>query len=107
MRAIELAMLDGRSPTEIRRSDWEQAKRDLMGNPKMDYKELILESAPESDRWNLVPGSTGHKVSVISDVEEDEEGRSDNEKLVQKGIEGAEVDLMRQAHLHKTDYEYC
>ena len=33
-----------------------------------------------------MPGSTGHKVPVISGEDEDAEGRSDNERLVEEGI---------------------
>src|SRR3979409_1074134 len=96
-RAVELAIIDGRTPEEVSKSDWEQAKRELAGEPEMDPKEAFLESAPEADRWNPVPGSAGHKVDVGSSADEDEEGRSDNERLVEAGIEDAEHDQMRQA----------
>jgi hypothetical protein len=44
-----------------------------------------------------VPGSTGHKVPVSAGEDEDDEGRSDNEKLVEEGVAEAELDLERQA----------
>ena len=100
-RAVELAMIKGRSTKEVSKSDWEQAKRELTGESEMDPKEAVLESAPESDRWNPVPGSAGHKVRVASSADEDDEGRSDNERLVEEGIEGAEHDQMRQAKLKR------
>jgi hypothetical protein len=100
-RASELAVINGRSPQEVSRSDWEQAKRELTGKPDMDPKEATLESAPESDRWDPLPGSTGHKAPVAAGEDEDEEGRSDNERLVEEGIEGAEHDQMRQASLNR------
>ncbi|MGD1087942.1 MAG: hypothetical protein ABR955_04355 [Verrucomicrobiota bacterium] len=96
-RAIELAVINGRSAHEASKSDWEQAKRELTGEPDSDPKEAILESTPESGRWDPVPGSTGHKVSVVSSEDEDNEGRSDNERLVDEGIAGAEHDQTRQA----------
>jgi hypothetical protein len=96
-RAIELAVINGRSAKEVSKSDWEQAKRELTGEPDTDPKEAILESAPESERWDPVPGSTGQKAPVNASEDEDEEGRSDNEKLVEEGIAGAEHDQMRQA----------
>jgi hypothetical protein len=96
-RAVELALINGRSAQETSESDWEQAKRELTGEPDMEAKEAILESAPESDRWNPVPGSTGHKATVAASEDEDDEGRSDNEKLVEEGIEGAEQDQTREA----------
>jgi hypothetical protein len=97
-RAVELAVINGRSAQEVSKSDWEQAKRELTGEPEIDPKEAVLESAPESDRWNPVPGTAGHKVRVASSADEDDEGRSDNERLVAEGIEGAEHDQMRQAN---------
>jgi hypothetical protein len=101
IRAVELAIINGRSAQEVSKSDWEQAKRELTGEPEMDPKEALLESAPESDRWNPVPGSAGHKARVASSADEDEDGRSDNERLVEEGIEGAEHDQMRQAELKR------
>ena len=96
-RAVELALINGRSAEDVSKADWEQAKRELIGEPGTDPNEAALESAPESDRWNPVPGSTGHKVTVAAREDEDEEGRSENEKLVEAGIEGAELDQMRRA----------
>ena len=96
-RAVELAVIAGRSAQGVSKSDWEQAKRELTGEPDTDPKETLLESASESERWNPVPGSTGHKVPAAPSDDENEEGRSDNERLVAEGIEGAEHDQMRQA----------
>jgi hypothetical protein len=96
-RAIELAVINGRSAQEVSKSDWEQAKRELTGEPDTDPKEAVLESAPESERWDPVPGSEGSKVPVAPSADEDDEGRSDNERLVDEGIAGAEQDQMRQA----------
>ena len=96
-RAVELAAINGRSAQEMSKSDREQAKRELTGDSNTDPKEAILESAPESERWDPVPGSTGHKAPTTPSADEDEEGRSDNERLVEEGIEGAEHDQMRQA----------
>jgi hypothetical protein len=96
-RAIELAVINSRSAQEVSKSDWEQAKRELTGERDADPKKSVLESAPESERWDPVPGSTGHKVSVAVSEDEDDEGRSDNERLTEEGIAGAEHDQMRQA----------
>ncbi len=57
----------------------------------------MLESAPESERWDPTPGSAGGKAPVAPGEDEDEEGRSDNENLVDEGIEGAKLDQERQA----------
>ena len=96
-RAIELAVINGRSAQDVSKSDWEQAKRELTGEPDTDPNEEALESAPESERWDPVPGSTGHKVPVAPSADEDDEGRSDNERLVDEGIAGAEHDQTLQA----------
>ena len=96
-RAVELAVINGRSAQEVSKSDWEQAKRELTDDSNSDLNETVLESAPESERWDPVPGSTGHKVPVAPSADEDDEGRSDNERLVDEGIAGAEHDQTRQA----------
>jgi len=74
----------------VSKSDWEQAKRELTGEPDKDRKEVVLESAPDSERWDPVPGSKGHQMPVASGDDEDDEGRSDCERLVEEGIAGAE-----------------
>src|ERR1035441_4099133 len=76
-RAVELAVINGRSAQDVSKTDWEQAKRELTGGSDLDPKEAVLESAPESERWDLAPGSTGHKVPVTASEDEDDEGRSD------------------------------
>jgi hypothetical protein len=96
-RAIELAAINGHSAQEVSKSDWDQAKRELTGKPDMDGNEAELEAAPESERWDPLPGSTGHKVPVAAGEDEDEEGRSDNERLVEEGMEEAEHDQMLEA----------
>ena len=96
-RAVELAAINGRSAQDVSNTDWEQAKRELTGEPGMDAKETALDSAPESERWDPVPGSTGHKVPAAPSEDEDDEGRSDNERLVDEGMAGAELDHVRQA----------
>jgi hypothetical protein len=96
-RAVELAVINGRSVQDVSKSDWEQAKRELTGEPDLDPKEAALDSAPESERWDPVPGSTGQKVQVAAGEDEDEEGRSDNERLVDEGVAGAGLDQSLQA----------
>ena len=98
-RAVELAVINGRSAQEISTSDWEQAQLELTGNSGKGSNEALLESAPESERWDPVPGSTGGKVPVAAGEDEDAEGRSDNERLVDEGMAGAEHDQTRQATL--------
>ena len=96
-RAAELAVINGRTAQEVSESDWEQAKRELTDDSDPGSDEAAIESAPESERWDPVPGSAGHKVPVVSGEDEDDEGRSDDERLVDEGISGAEHDQTRQA----------
>ena len=63
-RAVELAVINGRSAQDVSKSDWEQARRELTGEPDTDPKEAVLESAPESERWDPVPDSEGRRVPV-------------------------------------------
>ena len=96
-RAVELAAIDGRCEQEVSKSDWEQAKRELTGEPEMDPQEALLEAAPESERWDPLPGSTGHQAPVITSDDENSDGRSDSEALVEEGVREAQHDQMVQA----------
>lgn len=60
-------------------------------------RESRLESVPESARWDPVLGSTGFRVPASPSEDEDEEARSDEARLTEQGIVGAEHDLMRKA----------
>jgi len=96
-RAVELAVINGRSAHQVWKSDWDQARQELTGEPGLDSQATALDAAPESDRWDPVPGSTGHKVPAAPSADEDDEGRSDNERLVDEGMAGAELDQSLQA----------
>ena len=96
-RAAELAIIDGHLSHDATASHFAQAKRELTGVQDEDPKDAILESAPESERWDPLPGSTGSKVRVAPSEDEDEEGRSDNERLVEGGIAEAEIEQSFQA----------
>ena len=52
-RAAELSVIDGRSEQDISRSECEEARRELPGEPETNTKEVALESAPESECWDL------------------------------------------------------
>jgi hypothetical protein len=96
-RAAELAIIDGHLSHDATASHFAQAKRELTGVPDTDPKDAILESAPESERWDPLPGSTGNKARVAPSEDEDEEGRSDNERLVEGGVAEAEIEQSFQA----------
>ncbi|MEO6752576.1 MAG: hypothetical protein ABIP85_12435 [Chthoniobacteraceae bacterium] len=96
-RAAELALINGHSTRKLTESDMDQARRELTGESDMDANEAILDAAPESERWDPIHGDTGHKVEAVSGEDEDEEGRSDGQRLVEQGVQEAEHDQMLQA----------
>ncbi len=96
-RAGELAVINGHSAQDVSKADWDQAKRELTGGLEMDAEEIALDSIPESERWDPVPGSIGHQVQDSLGEDEDSEGRSESAQLVEEGIKEAEHDQMLQA----------
>ena len=96
-RAVELAAIDGRPSQQVSKTDWEQAKQELTGDSTEGSIESKLESAPESDRWNPLSGSAGRQAEAAPSEDEDEEGRSDNERLTNEGLAGADDDQRRKA----------
>ena len=93
-RARELAVIAGRVPPQPSQVDYEQAKRELTGEPEMDLQEAALELIPESEGWDPVPGSTGSHTPDSLGEDEDSEGRSESAQLVEEGIKEAEHDQM-------------
>lgn len=96
-RARELALIAGRVPPHVEQTDYEEAKRELTGGPNLDREETAIESIPESERWNPVPGSAGRQAPESPSEDEDDEGRSETEQLVDEGVEEAGLDRMVQA----------
>ena len=50
-RAVELAAINGRSAQNVSKSDWEDAKSELTGQPESQLTEVLFESVTESERW--------------------------------------------------------
>ena len=96
-RALELAAINGRAARDVSPADWAQAKRELTGGSELTSHDAALASAPESERWDPLPGSTGHKAPESPSEDEDDEGRSEGEQLVEHGVAEAEHDQMLQA----------
>jgi hypothetical protein len=95
-RARELAAINGHGP-EPSETDYQQAKRELTGGPEMDLQEETLESMPESERWDPVPGSTGRQAAESQGEDEDAEGRSESAQLFEEGVNEAEHNQMLRA----------
>ncbi|MGI8955760.1 MAG: hypothetical protein ACR2II_02455 [Chthoniobacterales bacterium] len=96
-RAGELAEIACRVPAQPSEVDYEQAQRELTGGQERDLEEEVLESMPESERWDPVPGSIGHQTPDSLGKDEDSEGRSESAQLDEEGVKGAEHDQMLQA----------
>jgi hypothetical protein len=96
-RTRELAVISGRAAHEASQADYEQAKRELTGESDIDRQDEVLESLPESKRWDPVPGSEGRMDPEPPSEDEDEEGRNESAQLVEEGVQEAEHDLMVQA----------
>jgi hypothetical protein len=97
IRARELGLLAGHVHPEVRQADYEQAKRELTGESDVDRQDALLESLPETKRWDPVPGSAGQQAPESPNEDEDQEGRSETEQLVDEGAEEAERDRMFKA----------
>jgi hypothetical protein len=96
-RARELALIAGHVPPQVTQADYEQAKRELTGGPDEDPRDALLESLPEAERWDPLPGSTGRQLPESPSEDEDDEGRSESAQLVEEGVSEAEHDQMLQA----------
>ena len=96
-RANELAAIAGRIPPQASTIDYEEARRELTGESNIDVQAALLESIPESERWDPVPGSTGRHTPDSFGEDEDSEGRSESAQLVEEGVREAEHDQMLQA----------
>jgi hypothetical protein len=96
-RASELAAINGRMPDEASESDWDEAKRELTRQNQQDPKQELLESVPESGRWNPIPGSAGNEALVSFDDNENEDGQSIGARLFQEGVEEAGHDQMLES----------
>ena len=96
-RARELSIMAGRESHQVTQADYEQAKRELTGESDIDRQDALLDALPESKRWDPVPGSEGRQVPETPSEDEDDEGRSETEQLVDEGAEEAERDRMLQA----------
>ena len=96
-RARELASINGHDPSKPTDADYQQAKRELTGEEEIDPQEENLESVPESEAWDPVPGSTGRQAADSLGEDEDAEGRSEAAQMYEEGIDEAEHEQMLRA----------
>ena len=96
-RARELALINGHGSSGPTKADYQQAKRELTGEEEIDLQEENLESVPESEGWDPVPGSTGRQAAESLGEDEDAEGRSEAAQMYEEGISEADHDQMLRA----------
>src|SRR3984893_399865 len=96
-RARELAAINGQPSSQPSETDYQQARRELTGEAETDPQEENVESIPESDDWDPVPGSSGRQAAESLGEDEDAEGRRESAQMFEEGITEAEHDQMRQA----------
>jgi hypothetical protein len=99
VRARALAKIEGHPKSHPSRDDREQAERELTGGKDISPREELMESLPESKRWDPVPGSSGHEVGPTGDGDEeaDDDGLNESAQLVEEGMREAEHDQMLKA----------
>lgn len=96
-RAEELAVINGREAHDASKSDWDEAMRELTCGDELDPRQTVIESLPESERWDPVPGTASHEAVTVFNDDEDEDGRSVGERLCEEGVAEAEHDQMLAA----------
>jgi hypothetical protein len=95
--ARELALINGHGSSGPTEADYQQAKRELTGEEEIDPQEENVESLPESEDWDPVPGSTGRQAAESLGEDEDAEGRSEAAQMFEEGVNEAEHDQMLRA----------
>jgi hypothetical protein len=76
----------------------EPARLNSSNQEDMDRRQEILESIPESERWDPVPGSVEHQEPESPSEDEDNEGRSETEQLVDDGaVEAAREQTQQES----------
>lgn len=101
-RAREIALIDERDPEEFTDTDWDQARRELLGEvipptPEEDEKTIRME-----EEWEVTPDDHGHRVPRPG-VDENEETLG--EHLVADGVEEATHDQMLEARKEELEQE--
>jgi hypothetical protein len=101
-RAREIAMIDERDPDQFTDADWEQARRELRGDPASPPPEESEQAAKLEEEWEVTPDDRGHRVPRPG-VDENEETLG--EQLVTDGVEEASHDQMLEARREELEQE--
>lgn len=101
-RAREIALIDERDPNQFTDADWNQARRELLGDilpPPPEETEL---AARMQDDWEVTPDDRGHRVYRPGTGEQEE---TVGEQLVTDGVEEAIHDQMLEARREELEQE--
>ena len=101
-RAREIALIDERNPDEFTDADWNQAKRELLGEIVPPPPEESEDAAKMEEEWEVTPDDHGHRVPRPG-VDENEE--SLGQHLVTDGVEEASHDQMLEARKEELEEE--
>jgi hypothetical protein len=101
-RAREIAMIDERDPDEFTDADWNQARRELLGDVLPPPPEETEASARMEEEWEVTPDDSGHRVPRPG-IDENEETLG--EHLVTDGVEEASHDQMLEARKEELEQE--
>ena len=100
-RAREIALIAERDPDEFTDADWDQARRELLGNQAPSAPEETEQNAEVVEEWNVVASSSGHRAHRSGPDEEESVG----EQLVTDGVEEAVHDQMVEARKEELEQE--
>jgi hypothetical protein len=101
-RAREIALIDERDPNEYTDADWDQARREILGEVLPSPPEETKENVNLQDEWEVTPKDSGHRVPRPG-IDENEE--SLGEHLVADGVEEATHDQMLEARREELEQE--
>jgi len=96
-RALQIAIISGRSASHVSEADRDQARRELSGQlgNEPDEDEIVAGSGLLAE----APGSTGHHSPTVHPEDDAVIG----ERLVQEGMDEALHDEMLEAHKKNID----
>lgn len=100
-RAREIALIDERDPEDFTDADWNQARRELLGDVISSPPEETEDNVKLQEEWEVVAKDTGHRVPRPGTEEEQSLG----ENLVADGVEEAIHDQMVAARKEELEQE--
>lgn len=101
-RAREIALIDEREPNKFTDTDWNQARRELLGETEEEPPEEDEKTVKMEEEWEVTPDDHGRRVPRPG-VDENEE--TVGEQLVTDGREEAAHDQMVEARREELEEE--